>query len=598
MTASLPLKNNSLMKKYIILCVTLIAIMVSCKKADFLDKTTDLTSLSEEQIFSDSTNTFAFLTGIYSDVKFSFNKRRWDSQGNLESTTDDMEYRFYGGTQRIVIMYSGAVSPGNFPIKDQWTTPYTNIRRVNMFLKNLPQTPLSSPMKRRLEGEARFLRAWYYEYLMKSFGGVPILRDTVFSDISTNIDIPRNTYEECVNYVVSELDECANILPAPDGYEERDYGRVTKGACLALKSRVLLYAASPLFNGGMSTLQYRNTSNLAEKIRVAGYPAYDASRWQRAADAARDVMNTPYYQLVIDNSDPLKPGLGFYNVFLTRKNPEYIFFANLPPNIDIEQYYNPPSRSGGYYGYPTQNFVNCFPMKDGKAITDPDSKYDKKNPYANRDPRFAYSVIYNGSKYSNRTAALEDVWTYDGAPQDGYNVMTVTGYYCRKMCDEKTSNANKINTQRGLPLIRYAEILLNYAEAINETGKPDEAADIIKQIRERAGIEAGTDEMYGLKAGMTKDEMREIIRNERRIELSFEDHRFFDVRRWMTAMDVLNGFNKAMKITKTGPAYTYNEIDVEAAGRRRNFRPEMYLLPIYREEITKSPQMIQNPGWE
>ena len=165
------------------------------------------------------------------------------------------------------------------------------------------------------------------------------------------------------------------------------------------------------------------------------------------------------------------------------------------------------------------------------------------------------------------------------------------------MCDEKTSNANKINTPRGLPLLRYAEILLNYAEAINEVGNATEAYSILIQIRQRAGIDAGADSMYGLKNGMLKDELREVIRNERRIELSFEDHRFFDIRRWMIGMTVLNGFNKAMKITKTGSTYKYNEIDVEAAGRLRNFRPEMYLLPIYREEITKSPKMVQNPGW-
>ncbi|WP_316812171.1 RagB/SusD family nutrient uptake outer membrane protein [Pedobacter heparinus] len=582
------------MKKYIFICLATCATLLACKKNDFLDKTVDLTNLNEAEIFSDSTKTFQFLTGIYSDAKFSFNKRRWDNQGNLEMTTDDMEYRFYGGTQRIVILYSGAVSPGNFPIKDQWTTPYTNIRRVNLFLKNLPNTPLSAPLKKRMEGEARFLRTWYYENLIKSFGGVPLLADTVFSDINTNIDVPRNSYEDCVNYLVSELDACEKLLPAPDQYEERDYGRVTKGACLALKSRVLLYAASPLFNGGMATLQYRNQENLQERIKAAGYPTADNTRWQRAADAAKAVMNSGYYQLVLDNT---KPGNGFYSMFLTRKNSEYIFFANQPPNIDIEQYYNPPSRSGGYYGYPTQNFVNCFPMKNGKSISDQGSGYNKDNPYVNRDPRFAYTIMYNGSKYSNKTAALEDVWTYDGAPQDGYNVMTVTGYYCRKMCDEKTSNANKVNTPRGLPLLRYGEIVLNYAEAINEAGNPSEAYTALKEIRERAGIDAGTDGMYGLKSGMIKEELREVIRNERRIELSFEDHRFFDVRRWMIGMTVLNGFNKAMKITKTGSTYKYNEIDVEAAGRLRNFRPEMYLLPIYREEITKSPKMVQNPGW-
>jgi len=163
------------------------------------------------------------------------------------------------------------------------------------------------------------------------------------------------------------------------------------------------------------------------------------------------------------------------------------------------------------------------------------------------------------------------------------------------MCDVTISNNSGSNTNRAWPLIRYAEILLNYAEAINETGQTSLAYPKIIQLRERAGIEPGTDNLYGLKADMTLEEMREVIRNERRIELAFEDHRYHDIRRWKIAIAIGNQYNKVMKITKNSNAtYTYQRLE---SVRRHNFRPEMYLLPIPDPEIQKMPLMLQNPGW-
>ena len=162
------------------------------------------------------------------------------------------------------------------------------------------------------------------------------------------------------------------------------------------------------------------------------------------------------------------------------------------------------------------------------------------------------------------------------------------------MCDENISSNSSFNTERGWPLIRYAEILLSYAEAINETGQTALAYPKLVQIRKRAGITAGADNLYGLKANMTVDEMRAVIQNERRIELMNEDHRWNDIRRWKIAMAVNNGYNKAINITKTGSTYTYQEANTI---RLHVFNPQHYLMPIPQSEISKMPSMLQNPGY-
>ena len=571
--------------KKILLIGCIIGSLAACKPSgDFLDPKTN--ALTEETVFSDSTRTVSFLFRIYGDVGFSFNKGRWDSHGNTEEATDDAEYRYSGTGQKAVVLYSGTGSPTNFPFLEFWSTPYTNIRRVNLLLQKLPQTPLSAKLKAQMAAEARFLRVWYYNWLLISFGGVPIIKDKVY-DITDFVNEPRTSYAECVSYLTSELDAIASQLPTRTEYSEQDYGRITKGACLALKSRILLYAASPLFNGGAET----QDANLA---KLVSNPAYDVNHWQKAADAALAVINSGEYSLYKDNTTA--PGYGFSQVFLNRVNAEYIFFQNRAANRDMEGFYNMPTRGGGYNAMPTQNLVDAFPMKNGKAITDATSGYDVNNPYKNRDPRFANSIIYNESLYYLASSnTLSPVYTYEGAASDGFTLAgQTTGYYTRKLCDVNISSNSSFNANRGWPLLRYAEILLNYAEAINEAGKPDLAYSKLIELRDRAGIEPGANNLYGLKADMTKEEMREVIRNERRIELAFEDHRWNDIRRWKTAMVVSNGFNKRMRIVKTGSTYTYQ---VTESIRRHNFRPEMYLLPIPDAEVRKAPAMLQNPGW-
>jgi hypothetical protein len=571
--------------KRLIIIIAIMGSLASCKKSsDFLD-TQSTSALTEQIVFSDSARTMQFLNTPYNDIGFSFSKTRWDNHGNLDPATDEAEYMYSGATQKAVVLYSGIESPVNFPFSDIWTTPYASIRRVNLFLSKLPITPLSVSLQKRVALEARFLRAWYYFHLVRAFGGIPLIGNKVYGNDDI-INLPRNTFKECIDYMVSELDTITPLIPAPSEYAEQDYGRATRGACLALKSRILLYAASPLFNGGSTTTD-------PALAKIVSYPTYDASLWQKAADAALAVINTGYYSLYKDNTTA--PGYGFYQVFLKRVNPEYIFAKERPTNKDFENFWNPSSRGGANYNWPTQNIVDAFPMKNGKAITDPTSGYNPANPYLNRDPRFGYTITYNGSLYYlGTTSSQQPVWTYVNASQDGFGIKTTTGYYTRKMCDANTSAASGGNTERGWPLMRYAEVLLNYAEAINETGHPELAYPQLFDLRSRAGIDAGTDGYYGLKQGMTVDEMRTIVQNERRIELAFEEHRFWDVRRWKIAMTVNNGYNKCMKITPITGGYTYQIVN---SVRMHNFRPEMYLFPMIQTEISKMPAMVQNPGW-
>ncbi|WP_431294452.1 RagB/SusD family nutrient uptake outer membrane protein [Pedobacter sp. P26] len=581
------------MKKIFIL-LSLVILYTSCKKStDFLDGQAS-TGETEESIFTDSVKTIGFLSNIYSGIGYSFNKTRYGGHGNTEMATDDAEYAYSGTGQPIVIMYSGTISPNNFfgqgGVADFWSTPYSNIRKVNVLLAKLPLSPLSAPLKRRLAGEARFLRAWYYHYLLINFGGIPLIGDNIYG-ISDVINLPRSSFQESVNYLISELDAAASILPAPGDYAEQDFGRVTRGACLALKSRVLLYAASPLFNGFSVA-----SGQLAS---IVSYPAYDVAHWQKAADAAEAVINSNYYNLMEDNVTA--PGYGFYNTFLKRyPNTEQIFALQRATNRDFEGYYNPPSRGGAKNSQPTEQLARSFPMKNGKSTYDPTSGFLESNPYLNRDPRFGYSIIYNGALYySTTTGTKVPVNTFDGAPTDGYLSATkagptTTGYYSRKMCDENISSNSTFVTERAWPLIRYAEILLNYAEAINETGNTALAYPKLISIRKRAGIDAGIDGLYGMKAGMTVSEMRSFIQNERRIELMNEDHRWNDIRRWKIAETVNNGYNKAMLITKSGNNFTYQ---VTNTIRLHVFKQQHYLMPIPQVEMAKMPAMVQNPGY-
>jgi len=603
----------------------------SCKDASFLDETVT-SDIDFERIFSDSVYTVGYLTEIYVELGFDVHLKRFsdralpfDTYGGLQGACDEMEFKILPKVTPDVQFATGTVNPVSI-YDDAWKIPYENIRRVNIFFQGIKKAPLQEGLKRTYTAEARFLRAWYYATMLRHYGGVPLIGDTVYT-VHDNIEMKRNTYKECVDFIISECKIAEEDLPPVT--TGRDFGRVTKGACRGLISRVLLYAASPLF----SNSTYGNDSKCPKEL--VGYT--DASdnavreRWKLAAEAAQQVIQSNYYKLYVDSDDKYGgAGAGFAKLFFTDK-PEghvgHILDWRQQKTLTREQLFFPPSFGGnGLGGYPYQELADAFLMKDGKRFGDKTSKYYTEiddgtgkmiqDPYKDREPRFYHSIITDQRELVNR----EDIkkvnlhLNADGTPsgQDAIFTGSTTGYYNGKQTDQNRAGNYIHMGEQGIPLIRYAEILLNYAEAQNEYKGPKEGFDFfdeegnaivftpitaIQMIRERAGVEKGDGLYgYGISDNIDKDAMRELIRHERRIELAVEGHRFWDVRRWMIAETTENQQMTGMEIrwlNAGGEKKIYKRFNV----RKHVFRPDraMYLWPLPYKEVTKSTDMIQNP---
>jgi hypothetical protein len=478
---------------------------------------------------------------------------------------------------RSVELYTnGALTAGNNP-DPAYGNAYFGIRAANVYLANIDRVPLSVMANQYGKAETRFIRAMQYFEMLKRFGGVPLVGDKVFTP-DDNLKLPRNTFAECVSYIVGECDAISPLLRPDNTLADSDWGRITQGCALALKARVLLYAASPLYNGGQ----------VAGAGDRHGYPSYDASRWQTALAAAQAVMSLNYFSL-----NP-----SYAATFTAKRNREIILGDQAANSTLLETYnapigYSSPNTSQGLTS-PTQEFVDAFPTLTGLPITAAGSGYNAQNPYANRDPRLAASVFVNGTLWLNRP-----VETFDGGRDrpNGVAVQTRTGYYLRKFMGDFSAAASYGNTSHNYPIFRYAEVLLNYAEALNEVGQTEQAMQQLIALRQRAGLTAGTGSRYGIAAGISQASARTLIRNERRIELGFEDHRFWDIRRWKIGPQVLNGQLTGMQITQSGTApsftYTYATQPVSVV----SFPDRLYYLPLPYDETNKNPLLTQNPGW-
>lgn len=507
-----------------------------------------------------------------------------------------------------------------------WNNMFIVVQSSNVFMANIKKSPIvvSDPATaNRLKGEVYFLRAMAYHYLTSFYGGVPII-DQVYSLDTTSYHVPRNSYEECINYISAQLDSAATLLPVVQSAENE--GRATKGAAFALKSRVLLYAASDLHN----TTSYAPGYSHPELI---GYTTgARADRWLKAKNAAKAVIDLGIYSLV--NADPGSTSDISANIqkfFITKEmTSEDILFQKFIPEyvtkLSWDEY--PPNltwASGGYGGWgcpgPLGTFVDSYEMKDGSPFSW-DIPAEAANPYANRDARLAATVLYEGASWmprpeSNRafdpfnqmqcgTVLDENSKLVIGGadnrvgPVAGINSNSNTGYYLRKFLDPAV--VPSASTAQGIPFrhFRYAEVLLNYAEACIELGQDGEAQQYINMIRTRSGQPAVTE---------TGDALRNKYRNERKIELSFENHRFFDVRRWVIGSDAykpvsgikityqVNSSDKVKTYRKADGTYwsspTYLPINVE----QRNWKDMAYFFPIYRTEMNKNWKLIQNPGY-
>ncbi|MDD4992847.1 MAG: RagB/SusD family nutrient uptake outer membrane protein [Paludibacter sp.] len=574
------------------------ALCISCEDKSFLDETVT-TDLNADVVFADSTYTVGFLSGIYTDVGFDTDPGRFSSGyslfGGIQGACDEVEYKVSATITPDVLFATGTVNPVVISA-DAWEVPYRNIRRVNIFLKNVDHSPLSLGKRTTYKAEARFLRAWYYFILLKHYGGVPLIGDTVYQS-PDDIKPVRNTFEECVNYITTECDMASHdLVVKPSG---RSYGRVGAGASKALKARVLLYAASPLYNG----------SNYAPdnyQKELLGYPVYNKERWKLAMEAAKDLIQMGNYSLYVkttDDNGSAQPGLGYYRVFVAAdwasdgSTRGTIFEFQGKKSLRVQQLFCPPSRgSSSPGGFPYQDLVDAYPMIDGSKF-DWDNPTEAAAPYANRDPRLYNSVVLDQTPMQNGSASNVPVNTFlnqDGTPydQDGVHTGTPTGYYIRKMIHRLTASNWVAAPTQARPLMRYAEVLLNYAEAANEyEGPSQQIYDALTSVRDCGGIQPGADSLYGLKPNMTQVEMREAIRLERRVEFAFEGFRFWDVRRWMIADDTENKMLTGLEVRKVGSQKTYTRFNV----RQHVFRKAMYFWPIPNSEVAKSPTLVQNP---
>jgi hypothetical protein len=466
----------------------------------------------------------------------------------------------------ITLLATNGITIFNNP-DDAWARSYAAIREATNFLNNFSVVPLkNSYEKRSWFGEARVLRAFFYWELVRRYGGVPILGDSLLT-LDDNIQIPRSSFETCVNYIVSECDRARDSL-RDDPVDDANYGRFSKDGAIALKARVLLFAASKLYNGG----------NVGDSLN--GYATYDANRWKLAADAAKEIMNEGHYHLQDS----------FTDIFIIQRSPEVIFAKANTTGKQIETSNGPINFStapGTGNTSPTQELVDAYGMNNGLPITDPNSGYDPNNPYTNRDPRLTYTVLYNGAQWLGT-----QIQTFNGGINrpGGVTTQTQTGYYMRKFMGDFENTTSYEDHYHDWIYFRYAEILLNYAEAENEySGPSDDVFTAVENIRQRAGLNP-----YTLDHNISQDSLRTIIRNERHKEFAFEEQRYWDIRRWKIAGEAYNNDLHGISITKTTSGLLYNVVPVLNSAFDES---KMYFYPIPNTEVVSNSKMRQNPGW-
>ncbi|EKN08589.1 hypothetical protein HMPREF1076_04693 [Parabacteroides goldsteinii CL02T12C30] len=554
------------MKKIIITCAAILAFFSSC--SSILDKE-DLSSISEEQVWVDETLTTAFLNALYVSIP------SWDT------TVADASDEATGGGGWI----DGTTTPDNMSdTKDSaptWYWPYKDIRNCNIFIQNAQNTDLCTidrDLADRLTYEARFIRAYLYFEMVKRYGGVPLI--TVPQELTDDLFVKRTSTKDCFDFIINELKACAEGLPA--SFSGDNLGRVTKGAAKAFLGRVLLFRASPQFN-----------------------PSNNAEHWQTAYNYNKETLD-----YLISQGHALYSDYG--KLFLEEMNQEVIFairYENPTRTHTRDAKCRPITFSMNNTGgnHPTQEVIDRFPTVDGKTYTYADWKKDGKNDiftlWQNRDKRFYATVVYQGVTYFNTVMELNENAQNDYAY--GKNMGSRTGYYSKKGIDESISISDCQKSGTDYIDIRLAEVMLNYAEAAVEVGKQGEAFEILKQIRERAGInETSSDpelkgKVYGLNPNMNQSEMREAVREERFIELLFEQKRMWDLRRWMIYDKLMIGQEKrhALVMNKQTDG-TYTTYLFDRDNTPMIAKQNMYFLPIKRSELSNNPNLEQTKGWE
>jgi starch-binding outer membrane protein, SusD/RagB family len=563
------------MKQVFSILVILIAILTTSSCSDYLEKESEVdTTLNYDDIFSDVRYAPGFLNNIYNNI---YDGHTRFGGAMLAAGSDEAICSNSGSP--INLFNKNAINTTTNP-DDVWDAMYKGIRKCNIFLKELgpngiitktnsiPITKEGVAVRNYYKGQALFLRAFFHFELLKRYQNIFYISNVIDSfneaELYNNEQIP---FQHAIDSIVKDLDEASLLMPAT--YPDDSYkGRPISWTPLALKSRVLLYAASPL----------NNSEN-------------DKAKWQRAANAAKVIIDSRAYGLVSP----------FNSIFTTLYNRETIFATRAINRNDIETNNYPVSYQGNGYMNPTEDLMQAFGMTAKTYIRRYD-EYNPNDPYSinnsrKREDRFRFTAFFNGSKLKDTT-----VWTYVGGKDGLFSTATATksGYYMSKFIDTSLDLAKNNTSLRPWIYMRYAEILLNYAEALNEADNVANFTTIsstLDLLRNRANIRP----FDAADRTLLRDqnEMRKYIKQERRLELAFEEHRFWDLRRWNDAESVLNKPVNGMRITKDDLGnFTYTVFVAE----QRVFDPKMYWYPIPRKEILKfrnaGKTILQNPGWE
>ena len=555
------------------LLIAVAAVILSCE--DYLN-TLPGDKYDDATIWQNTNLIDSYVFGIYKGVPYPFNWYVSASMVDEAVPIQDDGVMTRVLTSTMTPEEQGAFAPNWASAMDGWWWSYAwrNIRACNLFFDKIEfANNTIDSYKEQLKGEVHFLRAYFYYLLLVQYGGVPIIDWVV--NIGDDYNIPRNSFEETVNFIVSDLDAALadNRLAS-----QTDKTRATVGAVLALKSRVLLYAASDLYHSNASW-----AAGFAHP-ELIGYVSGNRNElYQKAKEAAEEVMSLGY-SLYESYPDPAE---NFQQLFLEMSSNEQIFIAiydkvnHYWPTDWIAWVYGTPSYGGWALNQVTGNLANAFENRDGTAFN---FEVQKENPYANRDPRFYATILFQGSPwYINSFGILTpttiDITTATGAD---YNKGRTTGYYIKKFISP-AENDDYMGTAQPQPYIqiRYAEVLLNYAEACLGLGEEANARFALNMIRKRAG-------MPELPAGETGQALIERYRNERRVELAWENHRFFDVRRWMIPEQA---YVDATGVAFDGSSFT------EVVFEHRAWNDSHYLIPINYEEMQKNIALIQNPGY-
>ncbi|MBZ4187339.1 RagB/SusD family nutrient uptake outer membrane protein [Niabella sp. 3A5MI-3] len=575
-----------------------------CKK-NFLDKSPE-EDITLDSVFTRRSYAERWLAGAYSNIPTMANAADDPTRNPFTGACDEMEITYTRAYSHL--LNSGAWSADYF-WPDIWGYMYEGIRKTNIFIDNVDRVPMDATEKKTWKAEAILLRAMYHFFLARIHGPIPIADHTYKLD-DDFYQIHRSPIDSVIGFIAADCDRAAADLPMKVSLDK--IGRVTRATALALKAQALLYMASPLWNGNP------DYANVANRDGLKLFPGYDAQRWRAAANAAKqciDECEAAGYRLYrSSDNDPVK---NYQQLFLVRNNEEVLYARLLGFNSHFERCSNPLGYGGFSIFCPLQELVDAYEMDngmapiigyntDGSPVINTSSGYvetgyatDTKDSsrwrpgirkmYTNREPRFYASINFSGAEWKGRKIEL---WNSgkDGKGSAGSDYC-ISGYLQKKCVDPNSDiiqNRFSLNT---FIYYRLGEQYLNYAEALNEAEGP--VADVYKYvdaIRNRAGLP-------GLPAGLSRDGMREKIRHERRIEMAFEAHRYFDTHRWKIAQNLdnkeIHGMNIAAGTGLQDDAF-YKRTVIE---KRVFVAPKHYLWPIQQAEINKNPNLVQNQSW-